>query len=110
VELFGLTLVAVVGFALAYGVALPGLGHAVRWLGVHGPGGGILRDAQKFIAPLALLLAVSFGHGVEGVLARAGQASWRSLAGVGAGGPSGRPGPHPCLGGVEPLVRERLPR
>jgi len=80
--LFGLTLVAVVGFALAYGVALPGLGHAVRWLGVHGPGGGILRDAQKFIAPLALLLAVSFGHGVEGVLARAGQASWHSLAGV----------------------------
>jgi hypothetical protein len=64
----GLAALAGVGFLLALGVSLPGIGPAVRWAGVHLPGGGILRDGQKFVAPLAVLLSVSFGLGVERAL------------------------------------------
>jgi len=60
----GLVGAAVVGFVLAVGVAAPGLERVVRWLGENAPGGGLLRDGQKFVAPLALVMAVAFGAGV----------------------------------------------
>lgn len=35
------------------------------WLATTVPGGGIVRDSQKFLAPLALLMAVGLGVGLE---------------------------------------------
>lgn len=85
----GLVAAAAVGFALALGVNLPGVGAAVRWAGVHLPGGGILRDGQKFVAPFAVLLSVSFGLGVE-----------RALDAL-------RTGPAPNGTGMAPYLRSR---
>jgi hypothetical protein len=50
---------------LAAGHAVPGLRSLVELVVVHVPGGGLVRDAQKFVAPLALVEAVAFGLGVE---------------------------------------------
>jgi hypothetical protein len=79
--LYGLSIAAAGGFLLALGVATPGLGRFVRWLGEHAPGGGLLRDGQKFLAPLALLMAVGFGAGVDRVVRAAREPAWaRGLA------------------------------
>jgi hypothetical protein len=59
---------AAVGLALAAGASAPGVSAAYRWIAVHVPGGGLFRDSQKFVAPLALALAVGFGMGVQQVL------------------------------------------
>jgi hypothetical protein len=61
----GLLLAAGLGLVLAAADALPGLGSLVDLVVVHVPGGGLVRDAQKFVAPLALVEAVAFGLGVE---------------------------------------------
>jgi len=61
----GLLLAAGLGLVLAAADALPGLGSLVDPVVVHVPGGGLVRDAQKFVAPLALVEAVAFGLGVE---------------------------------------------
>src|SRR4029450_1726603 len=45
--------------------ALPGLRSLVDLAVVHVPGGGLIRDAQKFVAPLALVEGVACGVGVE---------------------------------------------
>jgi hypothetical protein len=68
--LTGLAIVAVIGLILALGVAIPVLGGGIRWIGVHVPGGGALRDGQKFVAPFALLLAMGFGTGVDAMMER----------------------------------------
>jgi hypothetical protein len=44
------------------------------------PGGGMIRDSQKFVAPLALVEAVGFGVGAELALARLRAPRWRALA------------------------------
>jgi hypothetical protein len=49
--------------------ALPGLRDLVEVVVTRVPGGGLIRDSQKFVAPLALVEAVCFGLGVERVLA-----------------------------------------
>lgn len=61
----GLLLAAGLGLVLAAAYALPGLRSLVDLVVVHVPGGGLVRDAQKFVAPLALVEAVAFGLGVE---------------------------------------------
>src|SRR4029450_11646410 len=53
---------------LAAAYALPGLRSLVDLVVVHVPGGGLVRDAQKFVAPLALVEAVASGLGVERLL------------------------------------------
>src|SRR5207248_8344229 len=65
----GLATAAGLGLVVAMGVAFPGAGGVVRWAGVHVPGGGVLRDGQKFVAPWAILLAAGFGAGVERIIA-----------------------------------------
>jgi hypothetical protein len=45
---------------------------------LHLPGGGLLRDSQKLIAPLALVEAVGFGVGVERLLAALGDRRLRA--------------------------------
>jgi hypothetical protein len=68
----GLLLAAGVGLVVAAAYAVPGLRVLVDLAVAKLPGGGLVRDAQKFVAPLALVEAVAFGLGVERLLA----ASW----------------------------------
>jgi len=54
--------------ALAGGLAVSrGALTVVVW---HVPGGGLLRDGQKYLAPTALVLALAAGHAVERLAAR----------------------------------------
>jgi hypothetical protein len=64
----GLLLVAGIGLLLAAAPAIPGLRNLVELVVTEVPGGGLVRDGQKFVAPLALVEAVCFGLGVERVL------------------------------------------
>lgn len=69
------------GLALAFLSSVPGGDGLVRWLVETVPGAGLLRDSQKFLAPLVVLAAVSVAavahlaveavrrHGAEVVLA-----------------------------------------
>lgn len=106
----GLLALAALGLLLAAGPRLPVLRSLDLWLAGNLPGGGILRESQKFVVPLALLLALSFGLGVERVVAWAGEAGLRTrsaavllpllpvaLAPTLAWGASGRlaPAPYP---------------
>ena len=61
----GLLLAAGVGLVVAAAYAVPGLRSLVDLVVAHVPGGGLVRDAQKFVAPLALVEAAAFGLGVE---------------------------------------------
>jgi hypothetical protein len=65
----GLLLAAGLGLLAAAAHAVPGLRALVEWAVVSLPGGGLVRDAQKFVAPLAVVEAVAFGLGVERLLA-----------------------------------------
>jgi len=42
----------------------------MEWASRALPGGGVLRDSQKFVIPLALLGSVAFGAGVDRILGR----------------------------------------
>jgi hypothetical protein len=74
------------GLLLAAAIALPGGEPAVGWLTTHVPGGGLLRDAQKFVAPWMVLVSGCAGVATEELVrvARAGGAT-RAAAGVVAG-------------------------
>jgi len=63
----GLLVAALAGLALAAAPTLPGLRALVELVVTRVPGGGLIRDSQKFVAPLALLEAACFGLGVERV-------------------------------------------
>lgn len=66
--------------------AVPGLGGAAAYarLGEAVPALALLRDAQRFLAPAALLLAVGLAAAVAGVLARVrpGRESFVGVAGL----------------------------
>jgi hypothetical protein len=66
----GLVAAAIAGLVVAMAPRIGGLHAAVVWVVRTVPGGGILRDSQKFAIPLALLEAVAFGFGVQALLAR----------------------------------------
>jgi hypothetical protein len=72
----GLLLAAGLGLLVAAAYAAPGLRGLVDLAVAHLPGGGLVRDAQKFVAPLAVVEAVAFGLGVERLLA----ADWGAAA------------------------------
>ena len=55
----GLLAAALVGFALAVAGTVPLLDDGIAWAVAHVPGGGLLRDGQKFVAPWVLLLLLS---------------------------------------------------
>jgi hypothetical protein len=65
----GLLVAAGLGLLVAAAYAVPGLRDLVDLAVAHLPGGGLVRDAQKFVAPLAVVEAVAFGLGVERLLA-----------------------------------------
>jgi hypothetical protein len=58
------------GLVLALLPHLPGGEQLLRWAMGAVPGAGLLRDSQKFLAPLALLAAVALGVVLEAVLVR----------------------------------------
>jgi hypothetical protein len=64
----GLLVAAGAGLVVAAAPALPGLRSLAELVVTQLPGGGLVRDSQKFVAPLALAEAVCFGLGVERVL------------------------------------------
>lgn len=66
----GLVVAAAAGFVLAGAGAVSPLDGALRWLVVQVPGGGLLRDGQKLLAPAALLVALAAGHAVAALAAR----------------------------------------
>ena len=66
-----LTTCAGLGLVLALLAHLPGGDRLLRWAMTAVPGAGLLRDGQKFLAPLALLVAVAVGVAVDAAARRA---------------------------------------
>lgn len=54
-----------VGLLIAALASLPGGDHVAEWIVTDVPGGGIIRDSQKFVAPLAVFWAVALGRLVD---------------------------------------------
>ena len=61
----GLALAGALCLVVAAASALPGGRDLVTWIVTDVPGGGLLRDSQKFVAVWALVLAVATGLTVE---------------------------------------------
>ncbi len=80
-----LVLVGALGFALAVLPALPFGLTAMQWVDVHVPGGGLLRDSQKWVALLAVVEAVGIAALVTRLRhhwrAYGAQATWWLVAG-----------------------------
>ena len=66
----GLAGSAVLGLLLAAAGSLPGASAVLRWVVMSVPGGGLLRDGQRLVAPLALFFAVAAPLGAERLVAR----------------------------------------
>lgn len=62
--------VAGTGLLLAWLPSIEAGQTVVEWLVTEAPGAGILRDSQKWVAPLALAAAVGFGEVAEAMLRR----------------------------------------
>lgn len=70
---------------LAAAPVIPGLGGLFDLAVTHLPGGGLLRDSQKWLAPWVLLTAAGAGEATERLLRRAGRRdpAWRpAVAGI----------------------------
>jgi hypothetical protein len=63
-------------FLVSVAAALPLLDVPMRHLVTDVPGGGLLRDGQKFVAPVALLIAVCAGLAAEQAARHARQGAW----------------------------------
>ncbi|MDX6218644.1 MAG: hypothetical protein QOJ48_325 [Frankiales bacterium] len=61
---------ALLGLVLALLGRVPGLSAALRWAVVHVPATGVLRDGQKWIAPVVLLTSAALACGIEVLLER----------------------------------------
>jgi hypothetical protein len=59
-----LLVLAAGGFLLAAAGTAPGA-PVLAWVVAHVPGGGLLRDGQKFLIPYALVVALAFAVGAE---------------------------------------------
>jgi hypothetical protein len=70
------------GLAIAAAPHLPGLGTLVEYMVVNAPGGGVLRDSQKYLMPLAFLEAVAFGLGASWLVGMANQQPVRRTGAV----------------------------
>jgi len=68
--------VGALGLLLALAGATPGLDAAVRVLVVHVPGGGLVRDGQKFLALALVPLAVCAGMATQRAASRMGPGAW----------------------------------
>lgn len=79
----GLLPAAAVGLLLAALAALPGGQALVTWLVETVPGGGLLRDAQKWLAAYVVLVGLGLGALVAGVQRRVGRLE-PALVGVSA--------------------------
>jgi hypothetical protein len=77
-----LLVAAAVGLLMALLAHLPLLDAALRWAVVHVPATGVLRDAQKWIAPLVLLVSVAVACGTEQLLAGIPEPTVRRVAAV----------------------------
>lgn len=75
----GLLVAAGTGLVLAAAGALPGLSDALGWVVQSVPGGGLLRDGQKLVAPLAVAESVAFGLGCVRLTERLSQTPGRAL-------------------------------
>jgi len=75
----GFAVPTVVGLMLALSASFPFSRGVVVWLVRTVPGAGFLRDGQKFLIPLALAEAVSFGVGVDRVVEALPAANRREL-------------------------------
>lgn len=64
----GLLAAAVIGLAIAGASAVPGGEEAVTWAITHVPGGGLIRDAQKFAAIWMIVVALGAGALIEWVV------------------------------------------
>jgi hypothetical protein len=64
-----LLVLAAGGFLLAAAGAGPGA-PVLEWVVAHVPGGGLLRDGQKFLVPYALVVALGFALGAERLAGR----------------------------------------
>lgn len=73
----GLVAAGAAGLVLAVAGATPGLSWLVRQVVVHVPGGGLLRDGQKWLMPFVLLVSVCAGLAVDRLAAHR---SWAPLA------------------------------
>jgi hypothetical protein len=78
----GLAVAATAGLVLAAAGALAPFDGVLTWLVVHLPGGGLLRDGQKLLAPAALLVALAAGHAVASLAARRRTVPYAVLLGV----------------------------
>lgn len=56
------------GLLIAALTSLPGGQQVAEWIVTDVPGGGIIRDSQKFVAPLAVFWAVAAGRLVDALL------------------------------------------
>jgi hypothetical protein len=63
-----LLVLGVAGLVLALAPRVPGLDAAFRWVVADVPGGGLLRDSQKWLAPLVVLTSWAAGIVTDGVL------------------------------------------
>jgi hypothetical protein len=78
-ESVGLVVAGAAGLVLAAAGAIPGAEAVLRAVVVHVPGGGLLRDGQKLLAPTVLVVALAAGHATRR-LARTGRtAPWAVL-------------------------------
>lgn len=77
-----LGVLAVVGLVLAAAPATGPGREIVTWLVQEVPGGGLLRDSQKWVAPLVLAVCVGLAHALSALARRFGEvhARWWGVA------------------------------